>query len=287
MFTFAVITCNRVHYLKNCVNSILEFVGLDDIDLMILDNRTSEEGIEAYLSSLPSSIHVKRFNDQSPHELHRAMNYAIQWSRDKGNKYCNFIQDDYQYLYSQPDLLNRVEEAFDEYSDVMQVHTNLVWKAKHKNIGRVKIRKTKSASWFWPTEKPPCDNGFTRVSMYDRIGLYPSHTSIHGKEKGYVSGETWLAGQAEKHGYQRFIATEPNQAMIFDCAFVRGNKREGRYFAPPNKYYLKPFDESKIKQIHDSSQQERWSFIEDCVESDGWIPETTGKHSKNNAVEKL
>jgi len=76
MFTFAVITCNRLHYLRNCVDSIIEFIGLDDINLLIIDNASKEDGVQKYLSSLPSEIDIKLFHKRHPNELHRAMNYA-------------------------------------------------------------------------------------------------------------------------------------------------------------------------------------------------------------------
>ncbi len=286
MFTFAVMTCNRLYYLKNCVKSIIEFVGLDNIDLLIIDSHTQEKGTSEYLSSLPSGIHVKVFDHRSPNELHRAMNYAIKFSRKRNNKYVNFIQDDYQYLYEFPNLLSLVEVAFDKYPDVIQLQTNLIWKRKHHKIGKVSRKRAGGAKWYYLHNKSPCDNGFTRVSTYKKIGLYPKKTSIHGKEKGYRSGEAWFASKCKK--YKRMLFSCPNMGMMMDCAYVRRNKRIGRYFPPPREYYLRPFSNSEIEAVNARSKANKFCFIEDMIVADGWTPDSMHKkHNERDIVVKI
>ncbi len=257
----------------------MEFVGLDGIDLLVLDNHSRESGTKKYLESLPSQIDVHRFSDRIPHELHRAMNYAIKYSREKDNKYVNFIQDDYQYLYCLPDMLKWVHETFEGCPDVIQLQTNMGWKRKEKKIGKVQVVTINGVKWFKLLKKPACDNGFTRVSIYDTIGLYPTKTSIHGREKGYVSGESWFSKKT-KSRYRRMMLAHPNMGMIMDCAYVRGKRRMGRYFPPPNKYYIKPLDKVDLTLIEELASKNKFSFIEEILEADGWIPDSI--HQKHN-----
>lgn len=278
MFTFAVISCNRLHYLKNCVNSIIEFVGLADINLLIIDNGSTENGITEYLNSLPKEVDIKRFVKRSPHELHAAMNYAIKYSRKKKNKIINFIQEDYQYLYHLPELLQRVSDAFKKKKNVVQLHTNLIWKRKRKKLGKMIPVQIGSTKWYLMGGKPPCDNGFTRLDLYKKIGLYPNFTSVHGREKGYRSGESWFAKKCRTK--YRMLMSDPNMGMIMDCAYVRGNKRFGKYMKPPNKYYLKPFDNDKQSVVRNKAKKGQFCFIEDMIEPDGWTPDSI--HQKHN-----
>ncbi len=295
MITFAVIHCNRLYYLKNCVRSILEFVTIDDINLLVIDNGSTEPGVSEYLSHLPKAIDVKIFKGRSPNELHRAMNYAIQYSKNIGNKYVNFIQDDYQYLYRCPDLIHKVIEAFESDQKVMQLQTNMVWRRKIDKIGRISKVIINDEKWFYLKDKYPCDNGFTRVALFKKIGLYPENTSIHGKENGYLAGESWISRKCSKRNwfgrripkYKVMLLAESNMGMLMDCAYVRGMKRIGKYIPAPNKYYLKPIGEDKISLIKQLSDKDQLCFIEDVIEPDGWTPETSGKHSIRDEMTQL
>ncbi len=276
MITFAVFHCNRLFYLKNCIESIMDFVGLDDIDLLVVDNSSSEKGVYEYLSSLPDQVTVKQFHDRTPHELHRAMNYAIRYSKKKGNEYVNFIQEDYQYLYKHPFLTQWVHDAFASQPKVAQLQSNMAWKWKCRKLKFSPV-EAGGVKWYILHKKPPCDNGFTRVALYDKIGMYPEKVSIHGREKGYTSGESWFKHKCKS--FRRLMLAEPNMGMLMDCAYIRGNKRMGRYIPPVNKYYLKPLNQEERDQMKSIADEGRMCFIENFAKPDGWVPETTKKHS--------
>jgi len=258
---------------------------LNDINLLIVDNHTTESGIHAFLSSLPSFIDIKTYNKRSPNELHRAMNYAIQYSKQKENRYINFIQDDYQFLYKISAINKYVYDAFRVRNDVVQLQTNLVWKYKKNKIGKISPVVISGTKWYYLHNKFPCDNGFTRISVYDQTGLYPKRVSIHGKEKKYRSGEAWFANKCKR--YRRMLLSIPNMSMIMDCAYVRGNRRIGKYFESPNKYYLKPFDDKKKDQLKIKSRKNSICFIEDLIIPDGWKPDAIQKHNKRKISIRL
>jgi glycosyltransferase involved in cell wall biosynthesis len=277
MITFAILHCNRLHYLKNCISSIIEFVDLEDSDLLVIDNGSSEAGVDEYLSSLPCDVEIQRFYDRTPNELHRAMNFAIEFSRKHGNRYVNFVQDDYQYLYENPCLIPNVVDTFESMPEAVQLQSHLLWKSKTHRLGEMSLLIAGSARWHLFHSRPPCDNGFTRVALYDKIGPYPENISIHGVESGYISGEYWFMRACR--GLKRMTLANPNMGMLMDCCYVRGNQRIGRYDPPPNKYYLKPFDWAKVRQIDEMARQGKVCFIEDWIEPDGWRPDTFKKHS--------
>lgn len=298
---FAVITCNRFLYLKNCLNSILEFVHHPSIEILVIDNCTIDSGIGDYLTSVQDMVKVKRFDSRVPNELYRAMNFAINYARENGFPIVNFIQDDYQFLWDNPHMIDDVVHIFENYKKVAQVHVNFLWKRKW-NISKsdykmVSSREHKFAI-FNSESIRMSDNGFTRVSVYDKE-LYPTKTISYDQNykttKGFGKnrynrrkqwpGEVWFASKCRKMGLSRAIYTVPNLGMMFSCCYVRGTKRFGKYFPPPNKYYIKTFDEGKIDKVRICGEKNRFLFIEDYLQPDGWEPAGPGKHDIYSGVE--
>jgi hypothetical protein len=275
MFTFAVFSCNRLHYLRNCVQSIVDFVGLDDIDLLVVDNGSTEPGMTEYLSSLPASVCVHRFPDRTPGELYRAMNFAVDHARARGHAFVHFIQDDCQFLRRDSTLLARVRAGFDAFPEVAQVQTCLVWKnklLKWTTQGRTSLVESAGDRWLYLHDKPPCDTGFTRVSLFDQTGPYPEHASLKGEQPGSVLGEEWMYEQCNRLGARRIVSLRPVMGMLFDAAYVRGYTRIGRYVPPSNRYYLKPLTESRVGAIEANSRRGECSCIEDFQQADGYEP---------------
>ena len=99
-----------------------------------------------------------------------------------------------------------------------------------------------------------------------------------------MNGELWFGAECRKRDWKRAICLRPCQTMIFDCAYVRGNERFGKYFDSPDKYYIKPFSEQKIDKIRKNNRQKKFSYIEKMCEPWGWVPDTKLKHSISDEV---
>lgn len=286
---FVIFTCNRFYYLKNCVQSIFEFVNLDDCQVMILDMNTVENNADQFYKEISGQVIIKQFSDRIPNELYRAMNYAIQYCIDNNIPYINLIQDDYQYLYKQNDMVDKVVKLFENNKRIGQIQTNMVW--KRKKIDSITVFEFDGINYAKLNDKILVDTGFTRVSIYKKTGLYPSSVISYdqnssktfgfGKNryKKLVNGELWFGKRSRKLGYQRVISLKPNMAMMFDCAYVRMWERFGRYFPPPNKYYLKPLSHEEMKNITRRGKHKKFSYIEDFAKPDGWTPTTYEKHN--------
>jgi len=289
---FAIFTCNRFYYLKNCIESILECHDLDRIDVLICDNCSIEDGYEEYLNNIANNknITVKRFEDRTRNELYRAMNWTIEYAKKCKYDIVNLIQDDFQFLYRNDDLLDDVINIFNSNDNVVQINTNLMWKRKKDRHGKLKNINSKF-NYAIMMDKNPCDNGFTRVSVYNKVGAYPSKAISwgHGKDRyvGKMNGELWFGKRCSKYGYKRAVCYMANAGMIFDCAYVRGHERFGKYFPPPNKHYLKILPQGKIEKIRRNQDKKRFSFIEDLCIPDGWTPSTMGKHGSEKIVIKI
>lgn len=292
MFTYAVISCNRAHYLRNCIESVLEFAGDDlrcgEAEVLVIDNGSVETGITEYLCSLPESISLHRFADRTPNELYRAMNHAVEFSRERNRPYIHFIQDDCQFLRRDEELLTRIRRAFEACPDVYQLHVSLAWKMKlwkWENQGQTKVVEVPSGDarppwkWLHLCDRPPCDTGFTRIDLFDRIGLFPDHVTL----KGPFMGEQWLYEQCRRIGAARMYSLDPVMGMLPDAAYVRGDQRIGRYFAPPSRFYLEPLTDHDIRSIRENEAMGKMSCIEDNQRPDGWMPRSSRIRSEEGS----
>lgn len=283
---FNLITCNRFYYFKNCLESIVKCVDLDKVKLLVCDNNTIEPGFDEYLdrASLLYDIEVKKFKDRTKNELYRAMMWGVEFAKINEYQIIDFIQDDFQYLYEYDKHLDDVDRLFDKHPELVQVNVNMGWRRKAAKIGKIKVIESKGTKYGVLLNKVPCDNGFTRVSVYDKIGPYPDASISwgHGGKDRYrnkLNGEIWFGKQCKKRGLQRALTYMPNCGMMFDCAYVRGDERFGRYFSPPGHFYIKMLDDDRISDIRRKHNKVKYSFIEEFCEPDGWKPLTYGKHS--------
>jgi hypothetical protein len=158
-------------------------------------------------------------------------------------------------------------------------------------MGKIKNIQEGNYHYGILTEKSVCDNGFTRVSVYDEVGEYPIDSISWGLEPGRyvnkINGEIWFGHKCKRKNYFRVLLCEANSGLMFDCAYVRGSKRYGEYFPPPNKFYFKMLDDSQIQKIKSSANNFKYSYIEDFCIPDGWNPKTYYKHGSIDIVEDI
>jgi hypothetical protein len=267
---------------------------MDRIDILVCDNNTIEKGFDEYLNELSNkykNITVKKYTDRTKNELYRAMNWAVAYAKKEKYDIINFVQDDRQYLYKDDSQLDSVIEVFKKHSNIAQINGELTWKRKIDRIGKIKVISAGGHDYGVLIDKRVCDNGFTRLSIYDKIGEYPMGAISWGLEKnryvGKINGEIWFGKRCYKHGYNRALIYDPNYGMMFDCAYVRGEERYGNYFPPPNKFYFKLLDKEHIRKIRKRAKRHKYSYIENFCIPDGWKPKTYGKHGDEKIVNSI
>ena len=174
---------------------------------------------------------------------------------------------------------------------VLQGNIPRVKKKGQKIAGKVKVIFSDGHNYGILLDKRTCDNGFTRLAVYDKVGEYPMDAISWGMEKnryvGKINGEIWFGKRCNKYKYKRALAYKANSGMIFDCAYVRGNDRYGDYFPPPGKYYFKILGSDEIKKINKRAKRNKFSYIEDFCIPDGWVPKTYDKHGNINIKRKI
>jgi hypothetical protein len=290
---FNLITCNRFHYFKNCLESVLHTFDLDRIKILVCDNKTIEPGFSEYLSDVSSKhgIEVKVYDDRVSNELHRAMNFAVEYARSNGFQIINFVQEDFQYVWKNDKLVDDVFGIFSSHDNLVQINPNMGWRYKLKKLGKVSNINIDGTNYAILLKKTPCDNGFTRVAAYDKTGLYPSDVLTWGigpdRYKKKIHGEIWFGTVCRKNGFKRCLTYLPNAGMIYDCSFVRGDIRCGKYFPAPNEFYFKMLNDDEISRIRKRNSKREFTFIEDACNPDGWTPRTNMKHSDDDIVVKI
>jgi len=88
-------------------------------------------------------------------------------------------------------------------------------------------------------------------------------------------------------GYLRAVSMMPDIAIMFDCAYVRKMDRFGRYFPPPNDFYIKPFGEKEIAQVKKNNKRKKFCRIENMAKPDGWTPTTMDKHNREKIMHPI
>ena len=78
LVTFGFVNCNRLHYLRSCVESLLICTeSYKNKELIIVDNASIEAGTDVYLAELKErGYHVEKTETRDPeNEFAKALNY--------------------------------------------------------------------------------------------------------------------------------------------------------------------------------------------------------------------
>lgn len=97
LVSVGVVNCNRLHYLKSCLESFLECTqDYPNKEVVVVDNASTEEGTEEYLQDLESRGHrVIRMEARDPsNEFAKGLNTIV---RETSGDYLVILQGDMQF----------------------------------------------------------------------------------------------------------------------------------------------------------------------------------------------
>jgi glycosyltransferase involved in cell wall biosynthesis len=249
--TFGFINCNRLFYLRSCIESLLECTkDYANKELIIIDNASVEPGTKEYLDEKESQgfIVVRQDKRDPSNEFAKGLNTIAELAT--GDLICP-LQADVQFVL-EGDWLSEVVALFQQYAP----HVGCVILDAQRNITNQshKFSQTISDNDF----RFVVDTGRNPISgagdvMYSREVLdliYPWHVKNKDHEGGQDS-ETEMLNKIKriiadnKSGYHCFMPVYPVSAAIHTDkrgtnARIRGNKRYGDYWAPKEdnfRYY--------------------------------------------------
>ena len=274
--TFGFINCNRLHYLKSCVESLLDCThDYPNKELIIVDNASVEEGTREYLASKATQgFKVIQNTSRDPkNEFAKALNIVTKEST--GDFICP-LQADMQFVVKGKWLkqyVNVYEQNLDRVGCI-------IFDAQRR-IRNESSKFTKIGDGFLIDSRrnPICGAGDVMYSrkILDMIMPWQENNAAH---EGGQDSETAMLDKVKSllaAGQQNFSClvpiVPPSIAIYTDArgtnARVRGNKRYGDYWAPKDggwKYY-----ELIPNGIMKSSQDRQQPLsIEDLAIPIGW-----------------
>jgi glycosyltransferase involved in cell wall biosynthesis len=233
-----VISFQRLPYLRNTVESLLEFFKLGDT--LIVDNGSKDTELHRYLDRLEargvSTLRRGWRGDRDPVRVgyHEGMNEAIDYAAEKGYDYVQFVEDDMQFMWHDPSVLEKVERVFVRRPD---------------------------ASWvcpiFFDRSDPLCPENLEpspAVNGY-RDALYSAHTTGFmpvslSTEHGFrFTGEEHNERYLKVRGFHVYYLHSPVAAWLPWAAGYRYGKLEGSIRPPAKEYYLKPLTQAQIDSL--------------------------------------
>ena len=126
-----IISYNRFHYLRNAVDSVREYLRFGD--LCVFDDGSDDPVLMHYLQQLSDSGVIvvrkeRRFHHGYHGGLYELMNEAIDHALSQHYDLLNFIQDDVQFLWHDPELLVKVMKIFKTHDIVATAWGNREFK---------------------------------------------------------------------------------------------------------------------------------------------------------------
>ena len=253
---------NRYEFLKNCVESWYEFFRCGD--LLIVDDDSDQPEMLEYLDVLekngtlvyrakpPSLIASKNGG------LNANMDFAISYAESHGYDYVFFIQDDNQFVWHDPKILERVDDYFTRFPNLCMVQTLFI-------VGLPRATGRLNDEVQLVEEGP----GYSHYLAMRDIGIVkPALIQKYGFKYGL--GNEFAAHQWWRHkGYFSLILKAPILCFIPYPDVVRERVLTNDRRKPPAKYFMKPLDESQIDRLL-HMELDDIPIWEDFCETWGW-----------------
>jgi glycosyltransferase involved in cell wall biosynthesis len=245
--SFGIINCNRLFYLKSCLESLLETTKkYDNMEVIIVDNASVEQGTQEYLNLCEeNNIRVFRTLKRDPsNEFARGLNTVVR--NTTGWLVCP-LQGDMQFII--PGWLPHYIEFANQYPDFIGSMT--LDAQRSITINSHNIVKTLNSRFYVDNSRDPvagaADCIYTRNTL-NTIGEWNENNQQHeggnDSETDYLVRFRRLRETGQLRRLRAIVpAVSPAVAIYTDPrgtnARVRGNRRYGSYWEPKqdNFYY--------------------------------------------------
>ena len=291
--TFGIVNCNRLFYLKSCIESLLYCTeDYENKELIIIDNASIEEGTEKYLDEKEKQGHkVLRTTSRDPsNEYAKGLNTIV---RESTGDFICLLEGDMQFIVKGGWLKDYVTFFKENYDKVGCISFDAQRTVRNKSGTYSGLLGDSSFKFIFDFSRSPL-SGAGEV-MYSRkmIDLmYPWSESNRNHEGGEDSETKMLRKisniiQENKFSLNMLLPVHPVSIQIYTDkrgtnARIRGNKRYGEYWSPKDdfKYYEIMDYEGTFSKIQN---QKMPIGIEYVAKSIGWDPpvDAYGNWKKN------
>lgn len=257
LVSFGLIGCNRLHYLRACIDSILETTaGYQNKEFIIVDNASVEHGTDEYLQSLRSSGHTVVKNDRRDpsNEFARGLNTCVSLSR---GDVIVLLQGDMQFIVRE--WLQNVVMLLTERDDVGCVILDAQRRSRNEasRSSLIPVDGREGSFAFDMSRNPVSCAG---DAAYDRrvlqtIGEWSTSNANH---EGGNDSETDMLKRVKELVVSRRLRWKcvmpivpPAVAIFTDkrgtMARVRGLRRYGDYWPPKDgRFYYEIIDRATL-----------------------------------------
>ena len=262
--TIAIISCNRLHYLKATVESARKCINYPNLEWIIDDDASTEPGLREYVESL----------DWVDHKLFRKRTHADAMNTmvDMANGEAILLwTDDIQFVVEGDWMLDIAEILFNTenvgsigleclrrptygrfFHPSIWCDAKGVWSELRRTSTRFRLSRRiqstrnypmRTFGWRYPGIIPSGVASLTRTKTWKTLGPWktssnPMGNSIKDSSLGAEDDMRYRYSQSRMM-FQRAIPIVPVAASIVtdptgSCAKVRGDKRYGVYMPPPD-----------------------------------------------------
>lgn len=235
----AVFSYNRIHLLRNTVESLLEFGPQGD--LLIVDDGSNEKPVADYLAQIErdkrgvvisNARHVVDFHGG----LYNNMSKAIDYARQGGYSYIFFIQDDVQFMWRDDQFLERVERILQTKRDAAMV-IPMFFKGVIASSLPERLEYHDDARAWHVKPYGISDMGVMRMSL------------IEDKKWRFMPTENENGRVWRDWGFKAYTMAPPVLAWVPWPEVRFGRQSVGQARAPKNKYFLKPLSPEQIDRL--------------------------------------
>jgi len=276
------VNCNRLHYLKSCVESFLYCTQeYNNKELIIIDNNSVEEGTEEYLAEKESQgfmIIRKDYRDPS-NEFATALNEIVKVST---GDYVAILQGDMQFILK--------GKWLQDYVSLMTMHSLQIGcisfdaqrKVTHNaNQLSTPITINEKFNFVADLSRPPlagAADAFYSREVLEKIFPWETKNSSH---EGSDDSETKMLQKVaalvyrNKLKWKTILPVMPVAAAIYTDprgtnARVRGNRRYGVYWPPKSDFrYYEILDYDQLAGDQKMLRENPWS-IEEVIKPIGF-----------------
>jgi hypothetical protein len=189
-FLTAVFSYNRGQLLSNCVRSIERFSPTTKI--VVFDDRSDDTVTLEVLERIAARGHEVVVNEHASTAEYgnqlANLNHSVQVARASGYRLLHLVEDDSQFVWRNPILVEHVLSLFDTIPDAAQV-SPLFWKLASKASGAL----LKDLSAYRLRQPPSCMIGFVDVERLESRGFRHLDDELETTKLGSALGLELLA----------------------------------------------------------------------------------------------
>ena len=279
--TFGVVNCNRLFYLKSCLESLIHCTeDYENKEIILIDNASVEEGTEEYLQEKEKQgIKVIRQEKRDPaNEFAKALNMIV---REATGDYICPVQGDIQFTVKNGWLEDYVK-LYEKYDDVGCISFDAQRNVRNADGMFSNLIGDSEFKFVYNFKKYPVSGaGDVMFSKHFLEMMYPWEEENEKFEGGPDSETKMLqkVNQILERTNKRLwqvMPMYPIASVIYTDprgtnARIRGNKRYGKYWPPKEDYrYYKIIDyEDTLEKIKNRTIP---VGIEDTAQGVGWDP---------------